>query len=542
MNDLPVLSILLAVPVVGAAVVAFWRSDNIECARRMSMVFALLTLGIALAVAVFFDKESGSLQCVERVAWIPGLGVEWSLGVDGLGLLLILLAGIVTPLALALPMPGEGGEAAGSGFCGSARAGAMAPARLYFSMILLIEAMALGVFVAQNFIPFFLFWELSLVPSFLLIKLWGGRWGSAAAIQFFLFTLAGGVAMLTGFLSLYLGSGTFDFEGLVRAIGEEGGAGALVARQLGGDAKSIGLLVFWLVFFGLAVKVPVMPLHMWLPDAYAEAPSGATMMLTGLLSKMGVYGLLRILLPLFPEEMSAMAPILMVLALATVVIPTFAALVQSDLKRILAYSSINHLGYCVLGVVVLSVAIPGGEMGGESAVTAARVSSEAALAGVFLQMFNHGLTAAVLFGFVGLIESHSGGLRGVGDFGGLRAVAPVLAGLMGIALFASLGLPGLNGFVGEFLIFRGIFGLVPWAAVVSLPALLLTAVFLLRIVARVFSGPLAERWSGFPDLTWREKCVFAPAVVLMIVLGIFPSLLLDFVNATVSAMLEGRLP
>ncbi len=538
------LTILLGVPAMGAGVLLLLPGLGIGCSRRLAMMFALATLGVALLLTATFDTSNGGLQFVERVAWVPGLGVEWSLGIDGLGLMLVLLAGIVTPLALALPAPGEEHETRGQE-AGSRQPSALAPSRLYFSMMLLLEAMALGVFVAQNFIPFFLFWELSLVPSFLLIKLWGGRWRSEAALQFFLLTLAGGLAMLAGFVGLHLGTGTFEFAGMMRAAGEAGGAGEVMAARLGGDATAYGLLTFWLVFAGLAVKVPVMPLHTWLPGAYAEAPSGATMMLTGLLSKMGVYGMLRFLWPLFPGEMRAMAPVLLVLAVATVVIPTFAALAQRDLKRMLAYSSINHLGYCLLAIFAVAATLPGGVPGTEAGgqVSASwKVSAEAALAGAMLQLFNHGLTAATLFGCVGLIEARSGGLRGIDEFGGLRAAAPALAGVMGVALFASLGLPGLNGFVGEFLVFRGVLGLVPWAAVVSLPALLLTAVFLLRIIARVFSGPLPERWKGFPDLTWREKLVFAPAVVLMIVLGFFPSVLLNLANATVLAMLEGRQP
>lgn len=517
MNTFPLLSLLIALPAVGALAVGLLPGRGPGCSRRLALLFSLATLALALVAAGQFDRTGGGLQYVEHALWIPSLGAAWSLGIDGLGLVLVLLAGIVTPLALALPAPETPAAAA--------------PPRVYFALILLLEAMAIGVFTSQNFVPFFLFWELSLVPSFLLIKIWGGRWRSAAAMQFFLFTLAGGVAMLAGFLALLAGSGSLEFAVIGEAAREVGGVGELLSVRLGGQAGVLGQLVFWLIFAGFAVKVPVLPLHTWLPDTYAEAPVGATMMLTGLLSKMGVYGILRILWPLFPVELQAAGPVLLVLAVATIVLPTLAALAQTDMKRILAYSSINHLGYCLLGIFAVTSVVPAGA-----------VSAQAALSGVFLQVFNHGLTAAVLFGFVGLIEVRSGGLRGLDDFGGLRAQAPVLAGLMGVALFASLGLPGLNGFVGEFLVFRGAFGLTLWAAVVSLPALLFTAVFLLRILARVFSGPLNPKWQGFSDLSLRERVVFTPAILLMMVLGFFPSLLLDLVNATVTALLEGRLP
>lgn len=516
MNEFPLLSTLIALPALGAVCVALGFGRSEQAARAGAMGFALATLVLALVATARFDTAVGTMQFVERVTWIPALGVEWSLGMDGLGLVVVLLTGIVTPLAVAVPLT-----------CGRADAPAL---RYYFAGLLLLESAALGVFLAQNFVPWFLFWELSLVPSFFLIRLWGGAGRASAAFQFFLYTLAGGIAMLVGFLALFLATGSFDFAELAGIGRSAGGVGEVLAAQFGSGGIRWSLLVFALVFAGLAVKVPVVPFHTWLPAAYAEAPTGATMMLTGLLSKMGVYGLLRILLPIFPAEMQTLATPLLVLAVATILLPALAALAQTDLKRILAYSSINHLGYCLLGIFAVAGA------GGMDA--AMRLSSEAALAGVILQIFNHGLTAAALFGFVAVLESRSSGLRGLGDFGGLRAVAPILCGLMGVSLFASLGLPGLNGFVGEFLVFRGVFGLVPWAAVIALPALLLTAIFLLRILARVFSGPLAEAWTGFADLSVRERMTFGPPVVLMLALGIFPAPLLGLFNTTLTRMLD----
>jgi NADH-quinone oxidoreductase subunit M len=273
-----------------------------------------------------------------------------------------------------------------------------------------------------------------------------------------------------------------------------------------------------------------MPFHTWLPLTYAEAPTSVTMLLTGAMSKMGVYGFLRILLPIFPEQMRAALTPLLWLAVLTIVASALAAIAQRDLKRMLAYSSINHLGYCLLGLfATLQVTGP------EPAWTSERV---AALSGVLLQMFNHGLTAAALFCFVGLIEQRSGGLRGLDDFGGLRKVAPVFCGLMGVSVFASLGLPGLNGFIGEFLVIKGTFGLVKWAAVLSTFGLLATAVFLLTFMQRVWSGPLNDRWQGFPDLTLRERLLVLPATALMFVLGFFPQIIIQFINPTVLRLAE----
>jgi NADH-quinone oxidoreductase subunit M len=284
------------------------------------------------------------------------------------------------------------------------------------------------------------------------------------------------------------------------------------------------------IFLGLAVKVPVIPFHTWLPAAYAEAPTGVTMLLTGLMSKMGVYGFVRILAPLFPEQMRLVSTPLLWMAVITIVCSAAAAFVQRDLKRMLAYSSINHLGYCLLGLVA-AVKLTGAD----PKLTAEKA---AALNGVFLQMFNHGLTAATVFCFLGFLEQRSSGLRGLDDFGGLRQVAPVFCGLMGIALFASLGLPGLNGFVGEFLIFKGAFGLAPWAAVLATLGLLITAVFLLTLLQRVFNGPLNPKWTAMADLSPVERLLVLPATVLMFALGIYPQLLIEVTNPAVLQMVE----
>jgi len=291
-------------------------------------------------------------------------------------------------------------------------------------------------------------------------------------------------------------------------------------------------VMMWLaigVLAGFAVKVPMAPFHTWLPAAYAEAPSPVTMLLTGAMSKMGVYGLLRIALPLFGAQIAEIRTPLLVLAVITVVMGAWAAAAQKDLKRVLAYSSVNHLGYCLLGI--FAIAVPGG------ANVAVGTSQAAALNGVILQMFNHGLTAAALFWFIAMIQFRSGGLRGIDDFGGLRKPAPVFAGLMGIALFSSLGLPGLNGFVGEFLIFRGVFPLSWVAATVSVLGLLVTATVILTVIQKVFTGPVPEHWAKFPDLHGGERLGMAPVIGLMFLLGIVPQLIVEHVNPTVQYLL-----
>jgi NADH-quinone oxidoreductase subunit M len=335
--------------------------------------------------------------------------------------------------------------------------------------------------------------------------------------------MAGSVALLVSFLAIFVSTGSMDFGNLAW-LASTGVLEPMVTAHL-------GPVMLWLaigVLAGFAVKVPMVPFHTWLPAAYAEAPSPVTTLLTGAMSKMGVYGLLRIALPIFSAQIAQLRTPLLVLAVATVVMGAWAAVAQTDLKRVFAYSSVNHLGYCLLGIFALAVPAAG---------AAAQASQAASLNGVILQMFNHGVTAAALFWFIAIIQQRTGGHRGINDFGGLRKPAPVLAGLMGIALFSSLGLPGLNGFVGEFLIFRGVFPLAWIAATVSILGLLVTAAVILTVIQKVFNGPVPEHWAGFHDLHSGERLALAPVIGLMLLVGLLPQLIVDSVNPTVVYLL-----
>jgi NADH-quinone oxidoreductase subunit M len=514
MNAFPWLTIITVVPLVGALFLLGLAAEQKRLARWLALGFSLVSLGVVVVLWAQFQSSSGGLQFEERHAWISSLGVEYHLGVDGLGLLMLLLSAVVVPMAM----------------LASWRVADRVP--LYFALVLFLQAGLFGTFTALNFFHWFLFWELSLVPAFFLIKLWGGPLRTEAATQFFVYTMVGSVALLLAFLALFWATGTFDFTELAK-LGRDGTLTAKLSSQLGWrdlTTKRLALVIFAGAFLGFAVKVPLIPFHTWLPAAYAEAPTGTTMLLTGVMSKMGVYGFLRILLPIFPEEMRWILTPLLWLAVLTIIVSAGAAFAQRDLKRVLAYSSINHLGYCLLGIFAVM----------SSSTMAANPANEkaAALNGVFLQMFNHGLTAATLFWFVGFLEERGKGLRGLNDFGGLRKVAPVLCGLMGIALFSSLGLPGLNGFVGEFLIFKGAFPLATWATALSVLGLLLTAVFILTILQRVFNGPLNEHWAKLPDLTLAERVAVLPAIALMFVLGIYPQAVLGVINSTVLEMVQ----
>jgi NADH-quinone oxidoreductase subunit M len=519
MNTVPWLSLLTLIPLLGGILVLGTDRSRPAAARSLGLGFMLLALVVAATLWVNFDPATGKPQFVERYAWIPSVNVEYHLGVDGLGLLMVLLAALVLPFGLLASVDVERGRSA--------------PTRVFVGLMLFLEAGLFGSFTALNFVHWFLFWELSLIPAYFLIKLWGGPERSKAANQFFVYTMVGSITLLLSMLAVYVVTGSFD----LLVLAEKGRSGELeslfnlkIAGWYGLSSRTLALVIFAGAFLGFAVKVPVWPFHTWLPATYAEAPTGVSMVLTGVMSKMGVYGFLRILLPIFPEQMRWVQEWLLWLAVATIVLSACAAFAQRDLKRIVAYSSINHLGYCVLGIFA-AVEITG---------TEARWTTEkaAALNGVVLQMFNHGITAAALFYFVGLIEQRAG-RRGINDFGGLRAVAPVFCGLMGIALFASLGLPGLNGFVGEFLIFKGVFPLAGWAAAFALIGLLVTAIFLLTVVQRVWSGPLGEGGGSFPDLTVRERLLAAPALILMLVLGVWPQLVLKVINPTVLVWVEG---
>jgi NADH-quinone oxidoreductase subunit M len=499
------LTILTFLPLTAGVLVALLGPDRQKLGRNLAFAASLLALALAVALWANFDNSRGGMQFVERVPWVPSLGIEYNSGVDGLGLLTVLLSALIVPFAMLASWKIENNP------------------KLYFSLVLFLESGLFGTFTAQNFVHWFLFWELSLIPAFFLIRMWGGPKRTSAAFQFFLYTMAGSVAMLAAFLALYAATGAFDFAQLAAAAHR----GGLFAGH-----KTLATAVFLGVFLGLAVKVPLVPFHTWLPTAYSEAPTGTAILLTGAMSKMGVYGFLRILLPIFPEQLHshAMRQVLLALAAATIVFPAAAAFAQKDLKRMVAYSSINHLGYCLLGIFAAARLSTG---------SAESLNEQAAaLNGVILQMFNHGLTAAALFYFVGLIEQRGGTLRGLNDFGGLRQAAPVFCGLMGIALFASLGLPGLNGFPGEFLIFKGALHLASRATLLSIPGLLLTAIFLLTILQRVFSGPLPAKWSGWPDLTTGERLTVLPVIALIFVLGLFPQLLTGVANPAVMQMLK----
>ena len=481
------ISALIVIPLVGAFALFIGRSRN---ARAIALLFNAVAASYAFMLWRNFDTNAAGLQLVERHAWIPAIGAEYLVGIDGLSLLLVFLTSVIIPFALLAQQMDRG-------FC---------------ALMLIMQSALYGTFTAQNFVLWFLFYEMSLIPAFLLIKIWGGENRDRAATKFFLYTFLGSVAMLLSFLAIYLAKGTFDFA-VLASLGKHG----LLTGKLAWFA-------FAGIFLGLAVKVPLFPFHTWLPEAYESAPTGVSMVLTGVLSKMGVYGFVRLLLPLFPNETKIIGPWLLTLAICSIVFAPLAAWAQSDLKRMFAYLSVNHLGYCMLGLFAVTATAAG-----------PLIDTQAALSGVFIQIFNHGITAAALFYYVGLLEQRRG-MRGINDFGGLMQCTPLLCGWMSVAMFSSLGLPGLNGFIGEFLIFKASFAMAASFTAVAVIGLLVTAIAFMRAMQSLFSGPLAESCTAFPDLLQSEKFVVIPVTLLMFAIGIAPQFVFNIFNTTVVHM------
>ncbi len=489
---------LILLPLVGAFCVSAAQPNY---GRRIAVAFNVITAILVFMLWQNFDPTAAGFQMVERHAWIPAIGAQYLVGIDGLSLLLVILTSLVFPFALLAQGMGRGSSV----------------------LMLVMQSALYGTFTAQNFILWFLFYEMSLIPAFLLIKIWGGQNRDRAATKFFVYTFLGSVAMLLAFLGIFFAKGTFDFVELAQ-LGKTG--------LLNGN---LAWFAFAGIFLGLAVKVPLFPFHTWLPDAYEAAPVGVSMVLTGVLSKMGVYGFARLLLPLFPNEIKLLAPWLLGLAVCSIVFASLAAWAQTDLKRMVAYLSINHLGYCMLGLFALTAGASSAGAATAAGSTSSLIDMHAALSGVFMQIFNHGITAAALFYYVGLLEQRRG-LRGINDFGGLMQRTPLLCGWMSVAMFSSLGLPGLNGFIGEFLIFKGSFAVAASFTAVAVIGLLVTAIVFMRMMQSLFSGPLAESCNAFPDLGRNEKWIVVPVTLLMFAVGIAPQFVFNIFNTTVIQM------
>jgi NADH-quinone oxidoreductase subunit M len=453
-------------------------------ARPAALVVSGFVFVCATALWMQFDGAQSGFQFELVRPWIPGLGTAFHLGVDGLSLPMLWLTGLLTLLAVI------------------ASRSITDRVRQYFTLLLMLEAGLCGVFVALDLILFYLFWEVVLIPMYFLISIWGGPRRSYAAVKFFLYTLGGSLAMLAGILALYLATGATTFD--MTAI-------AAKAPQLTAGAQTA---IFIAIAVGLAVKVPIFPLHTWLPDAHVEAPTAVSVLLAGVLLKMGSYGFLRLGPGMLPEGFKAIAPVLAVLGVISIVYGAALALVQTDLKRLVAYSSISHMGYVMLGIAA---------------------GTTASITGANVQMFSHGLIAGLLFLLVGAVyeRAHT---REIAAFGGIAKITPILAGTLVFASFASMGLPGLSGFVGEFLVLAGSFPVYMWLTVIAAAAVIITVSYLLWMLRRVTFGPVNEERLGMPEMTLSEAFTMAPLCVLIVVVGVFPQALVGVMQSSVAAL------
>lgn len=501
----PLLSVLIFLPLLALPLLALLPRELPGTARAVALLAMALTFGVSVALFILFDGQDAGLQFVEDKEWI-GPAVHYKVGVDGISLLVVLLTTFLAPLALLSSVASVGEKV--KEFCGA---------------LLLLESALLGTFLAMDLFLFYVFWEAMLIPMALLIGVWGGKRRIFASVKFVLYTLVGSVLMLVGVLFIYFKTGatTFDYHVLASALAAKGSLTALSVPEQMGLFAAFGL--------AFAVKVPIFPLHTWLPDAHVEAPTAGSVILAGVLLKLGTYGFLRFAIPFFPDAASLASAPLMGLAVVGIIYGALVAYAQQDMKRLVAYSSVSHMGFVMLGIFSLT---------------------REGIAGAVLQMVNHGLSAGALFLCVGFLYERRG-TRDMVEFGGIARVMPVFAVVFMIASLSAIGLPGTNGFVGEFLILVGLFkegigsvmkpgtlmqwrSLVVTCGVLATGGVVLGAVYMLNMVRRVLFGPLRhEANQGLADLSLREKLVLGPIIALILWIGVAPGVFLDKTQATV---------
>jgi NADH-quinone oxidoreductase subunit M len=486
------LSIVLLTPLAGLLVLLFVPSANAQAIRLAANVTGALGFLVSLPLAFRFDKTASGYQFVEDYEWIAFLGARYHLGLDGISLLLVMLTTLTGFLAIL-----------------SSWDAVTHRTKSYYAMLLLLQTGMIGVFLALDFFLFYVFWEIVLVPMYFLIGIWGGPRKLYAAIKFFLYTLTGSVLMLIAMLVLYFqyhqefGVYTFSIQELL-----------LISLP-----AATQQWVFWLLFIAFAIKVPMFPFHTWLPDAHTEAPTAGSVILAAVLLKMGTYGFIRFSLPLLPDASGTATIVQVVVALSLVGIlyGAFVSLVQQDWKKLVAYSSVSHLGFCTLGIFALN---PNG------------------IAGSVIQQVNHGISTGMLFLIVGVIyeRRHT---REIADFGGLAHVMPKFATVFAFAMLSSAGLPMLNGFVGEFTILQGTFERNAWWAALGVIGIVLGAAYLLWLYQRTMLGQITNRKNlGLPDLSLREMAIFAPLMVWALWIGIYPKPYFDVLEKPVNQIVE----
>jgi NADH-quinone oxidoreductase subunit M len=490
-----ILSIVTFTPAVGAVLVLFYNRDHVRSIRAFALIITILTFVFSLHLIASFDSRNPDFQFAVRVPWIPSLGIDYSMGIDGISVFLILLTTLLTPLAVLASWSIHD------------------RLKEYFIFMLLLETGMIGVFCSLDLFLFYVFWEIMLVPMYFLIGVWGGERRIYAAIKFVLYTMIGSVLMLVAIIALYFMHGdatgmfTFSYPQIQSSLGN----GRMVL------SPTIELWLFIAFFLAFAVKVPLFPFHTWLPDAHVEAPTAGSVLLAAVLLKMGTYGLVRFNLPLFPHISHLFAPLISMLAIIGIIYGALVAMVQPDMKKLVAYSSVSHLGFVVLGI--FSFTTQGME-------------------GAIYQMLNHGVSTGALFLLVGVIydRRHT---RLIEEFGGLANSMPLYAAFFLIVTLSSIGLPGFNGFVGEFLILLGTFGASHARAAVAAVGVILSAVYMLWMYQRVIWGEIRDPRNGsLPDLVGRERAMLIPLLILMLWMGVYSNHFLRPMDASVAKLMN----
>jgi NADH-quinone oxidoreductase subunit M len=483
----PLLTSMIFLPAAGALAVALVPTSREDVAKLIAITVAVAEAALAIFLLIQFDKSQAGFQFVTKQNWISDFGISWHLGVDGISLFLVVLTAILFPISMAGPR-------------------IHAQPKAFMGWMLLLEAACIGAFVALDLFVFFVMFEITLVPMYFLISGWGHGNRAYASLKFFVFTMAGSAFLLVGIVSLAVlassgGHISFDFIDLARQ-----------APKLTETEQRLLFLAFVVAF---AVKTPLFPLHTWLPDAHTEAPTAGSVILAGVLLKLGAYGILRYAVFMFPKAAVDLAPILLTAAVIGVTYGAIVATMQKDFKRLIAYSSVAHLGFIVVGIFAFT---------------------SQGISGGVVQMINHGLSTGALFLLVGMIyeRRHT---YAIAEYGGLQKSVPVLAAVFLVVMMSSIGLPGLNGFVGEFLVLLGTFITRRWWAIVASTGVILAAVYLLWAYQRVFQGAARGDNAVMADMTWRERGIMVPLLLLIVALGVYPKPVLERIQPSVDHLI-----